>query len=127
MMTPLERARLIAEQAYHLAAADEIAEKLEIEKFPQAEFNLTKLVLENLSKKEFSTKDVPFEGELNFHGVKKPVSGTVEARRNADKLALNFQFKVKMDDYGIAPPSFLGIKVHDEVEISVEAAPVLSD
>jgi hypothetical protein len=36
MMTPLERARLIAEQAYHLAAADEIAEKLEIEKAAEA-------------------------------------------------------------------------------------------
>jgi hypothetical protein len=36
MMTPLERARLPAEQAYHLAAADEIAEKLEIEKAAEA-------------------------------------------------------------------------------------------
>jgi polyisoprenoid-binding protein YceI len=99
---------------------------LEVEKFPVAEFTMNKFELPaTFSAKEAKADSLPFEGELLLHGVKKNVTGTVKAEKSAEKMNLQFQFNVKMTDFGIQVPNFLGIKVAEEVQVSVQANPVL--
>jgi polyisoprenoid-binding protein YceI len=99
---------------------------LEVEKFPTAEFTMTQLELPSaFTGKEAKADSLPFTGELLLHGVKKPVKGTATAEKNADKMNMKFQFTVKMTDFGIQVPNFLGIKVAEEVQVSVQANPLM--
>lgn len=94
---------------------------LETQKFPEAEISITKLVLPEAFRGEKSSAEgIPFEGTLTLHGTKKPISGTAKARKEAASLALDFSFKVPMTDYGIEPPSFMGITVKDDVAVTVQ-------
>lgn len=93
---------------------------LETAKFPQAEFTMTELTLpEALKAGEGTAKEVPFKGKLKIHGVEKEVAGTVDITLEKAKGAFDFQFKTKITDYAISLPSFMGVTVAEEVQVTV--------
>lgn len=67
------------------------------------------------TKKVYS--NVPFQGKLSLHGVEKPVKGTAEVDTNKDTPSVSTEFKVLVSDYQIAVPTYMGIKVADEITI----------
>lgn len=60
----------------------------------------------------------PFQGKLKLHGVEKDVSGKFTGKEG--KISASFQ--VKISDFGIEVPSYLGVTVTDTVDITVDLA-----
>lgn len=85
---------------------------LEVGKYPQAEI-IFKDTAFNLEQKEFNA-------DFKMHGVTKPVK--VEITLTKDKAATTAvaKFKIKVMDYLDTLPSYAGIKVADEVEVTVD-------
>jgi len=72
---------------------------LEVEKFPTAML-------------EFSGVAGKFDGTLQLHGHTKTVSGTYTVGP-VKKL----YFKIKLSEFDIIPPSFMGVTLENEIEI----------
>jgi polyisoprenoid-binding protein YceI len=60
-------------------------------------------------------------GDFLLHGVTKEVEATGNAMYNAEKkkLDVSFDFVIKLTDFGIKRPSFLLMKVSDEINVNV--------
>ncbi len=62
---------------------------------------------------------VGFTGILAVHGVQREVTGTADIRRVGDGLRVQASFPVKVSEFAIASPSYLGVGVRDEVTVAV--------
>lgn len=91
---------------------------LEVQKFPKAVLVINKVNhLASWSFAQPSLKDDEFEGQLTLHGVTRPVSGRFSM---TEKRAVEAKFSVKLSDYKVDIPSFGGVVVADDVDISVK-------
>lgn len=91
---------------------------LETAKYSEAWIEVDKIDLpENFLtvKKVYSA--VPFQGKLSLHGVEKPIKGTADVDTSKDSPSISTEFKVLVSDFKIDIPTYLGIKVADEVTI----------
>lgn len=61
--------------------------------------------------------ETPFTATLKLHGVEKPVQGTFVIEN--EKLKSQAHFEIKLSDFGIDIPNYLGVKVADVVKIEV--------
>jgi polyisoprenoid-binding protein YceI len=61
----------------------------------------------------------PFTGMLLLHGTRRPVSGEADIRFEGSDVRVAASFPVRIDDYGIAPPRYLGVGVKNEVQVRV--------
>jgi polyisoprenoid-binding protein YceI len=94
---------------------------LETAKFPKAEFALTELkVPEALQKGDGVAKEIPFKGTLTIHGVSQPVIGVAKMERSGGKAEFEFAFGTKIPAHKIDLPSFMGVTVAEDVQITVE-------
>lgn len=91
---------------------------LEVSKFAEATFEIEKIELPEdfLSTKKIYS-NVPFEGKFSLHGVEKKLKGIAEVDTRKDNPAVATEFKVLVSDYKINIPTYLGIKVADEVTV----------
>jgi polyisoprenoid-binding protein YceI len=94
---------------------------LEVEKFPAAELNVTKMDLPK-GADGTTTKDVPFTGELFLHGVKKTITGKADVTVQGGGYKVNSSFTIALSDYKIDIPSYAGIKVANDVTVNVDFA-----
>ncbi len=62
---------------------------------------------------------VSFRGTLSLHGQEREVSGTADIRRAGSDLKVSATFPVKVSDFAIASPTYLGVGVRNEVMVSV--------
>lgn len=93
-------------------------EYLEVKKFPTAHLKIESITLPNgFEAKPTSVKDQPFEGKLTLHGKEQKVSGTFSLN---EALELVAKFDIKLTDYGISIPDYLGIVVADTVAIDTK-------
>jgi polyisoprenoid-binding protein YceI len=61
------------------------------------------------------------EGELDLHGVKRPVSVPVQVERRPDgTFRARGSFDVSLDAHGIERPSLLFVKIEDRCRIDVD-------
>jgi polyisoprenoid-binding protein YceI len=67
----------------------------------------------------------PFQGTLLLHGTRRPVAGQADIQPEGDGVHVVASFPVRIDDYGIEAPRYLGVGVKNEVQvkISLVAAP----
>ena len=92
---------------------------LEVDKAPGYDHAvLTDIELQGLNR------DAPqgqgsFTGSLTLHGVTKPVTGSVEVRKGSAGLQVKASFPVRLADYAIAEPRYLGVGVKDTVQVNV--------
>ena len=61
----------------------------------------------------------PFTGTLLLHGARRPVAGQAEIRSEGNDVRVVASFPVRIDDYGIAPPRYLGVGVKNEVQVKI--------
>lgn len=88
---------------------------LEVGKFPKATLTLNSLsVSEN-----FTGEKIPFQGMLMLHGVEQPVSGSASLKKTGNQMTVVADFPVQLDAHGITIPSFAGITVAKEVNVTV--------
>jgi len=67
-----------------------------------------------------------FTGSMLLHGVKRPVSGTVEIHFEGTSRRVRAEFPLILTDFGVAPPEYLGVGVGSKllVKVSLLATPV---
>jgi polyisoprenoid-binding protein YceI len=58
-----------------------------------------------------------FKGTLALHGTRKPVSGTVRLTPAAGQVKVDATFPVQLPEFGIPEPRYLGVGVHDQVQV----------
>jgi polyisoprenoid-binding protein YceI len=64
---------------------------------------------------------LPMDGEVELHGVRRPVQVALAVERLADgSLRARTSFEVSLDAFGIERPSLLFVKVDDACRIDVE-------
>lgn len=63
-----------------------------------------------------------FTARLALHGEKRTVQGRADIRRQGALARVDATFPVKLADFAIARPQYLGIGVKDEVEVKVSFA-----
>lgn len=94
---------------------------LQVDKFPTAQFKITKLALPaDFTPNGFRADKVPFEGDLTLHGVTKPVKGIATISGNAGSTTGHMEFRTQITDYGIEIPNYMGVKVADKVDVDVD-------
>jgi hypothetical protein len=91
---------------------------LQVSQFAEAKlifnrFNLPK----DFSIANPAVTNQPFKALLNLHGVQKEVSGFYSV--TTANLVSKATFEIKLSDFNIEIPSYLGIKVADMVKIKV--------
>jgi polyisoprenoid-binding protein YceI len=59
----------------------------------------------------------PFTAQLRLHGVEKPVSGRATLTRRGETIRVEASFPVRLSDYAIPDPRYLGVGVRDEVTV----------
>lgn len=90
---------------------------LEVKQHPKAKLQIEDLTLpKDWTPEQAKLDGVPFKGKLTLHGETQPVEGTFTV---GDKRDVNAEFKLKLSDYKITIPEYLGVKVADEVNVTV--------
>lgn len=94
---------------------------LEISKFPEASLQISELQLEkNLFIISGSQKGIPFKGKLKIHGVEKDIEGLADVDSDEKVVSISAQTKTSISAHQIDLPSYMGIKVADEVQITAQ-------
>jgi polyisoprenoid-binding protein YceI len=89
---------------------------LETKKFPTAELNL-----ESVKFEKGTEGPCEFTGSLAIKGVKKPIQGSCEwTGVGKDTMQVKASSEIKMADYPIGVPKYLGVTVADTVKLEVE-------
>jgi len=60
-----------------------------------------------------------FTGVLTLHGQKKKISGAADLQQKDGRIKVQAQFALKVSDFEIPAPTYLGIGVRDEIQIKV--------
>lgn len=90
-------------------------EFLEVKKFPTALLKIENINMPNgYEKKPFDIKDQEFKGKLSLHGKEQNIEGVFSLN---ESLELTAKFNIKLTDYGIEIPNYLGVVVADSVVI----------
>lgn len=87
---------------------------LEVAKFPKATVRF-----KDVTAAEGSKQQIP--AELELHGVTKPISLDAELKASGEKKVAHATFKFKLTDFEIAIPEHLGIRIADEVTVTIES------
>jgi polyisoprenoid-binding protein YceI len=94
---------------------------LQTDKHPTAKFKITKLLLPSeFNPNSFNAERLPMEGELTLHGTTKPVTGTATIGSKSGHATGHIEFGTKITDYGIEIPTYMGVKVADQVNVDVD-------
>ncbi len=103
---------------------------LEAGKYPTATFKFTGIKVPGNKLKANSPVAGTATGTMTIHGVTRPLTTPIELTllpeqdakyRPGDWVHVSSTFKVKMTDYGISlPPSVLGVKVADDLDIAID-------
>jgi polyisoprenoid-binding protein YceI len=60
-----------------------------------------------------------FKGTLRLHGQYKDVSGTAELQRRDRSIRVQARFPLRLSEFQIPTPAYLGVGVRDEVQVNV--------
>jgi len=87
---------------------------LEVQKGPQyAVATLEQIRVERLDGR------TTLKGTLLLHGERKEISGSAELKQRGDQVTVRAQFPVRVSDFAIPQPSYLGVGVRDEIQVKV--------
>ena len=93
-------------------------EYLEVKKFPTAILKIENIILPNgFEVKPTAIQNQNFEGNLTLHGKTHKIAGTFSL---SGSLELDAKFDIKITDYGIELPNYLGVVVADTVGIDTK-------
>jgi len=87
---------------------------LEVEKGPE----FSTAMIEDIRVEKMAGKTV-FTAMLSLHGQKKKVTGAAELQQKDGSIKVQAQFPLKVSDFDIPAPTYLGVGVRDEIQIKV--------
>ncbi len=91
---------------------------LEVEKFKEATLNFKDAKFAASLLKTGGEVNVP--ATLTLHGKEKPITVVMKLKASDSKITASSSFALKLSAYGIDIPTFSGITVADEVQITTE-------
>ena len=93
---------------------------LEVQKGPE----FATAVLEDIHIERLSGKTM-IKGMLRLHGQRREVTGEAEIREENGRMRVQAQFSVRVSEFDIPKPTYLGVGVRDEIQVKVSmtAAP----
>jgi len=93
---------------------------LNVKEHPTAKLEIKNLQLkEDFSLAKPQVNETSFEGQLTLHGVTKSIRGKFKV---GDKRDVSAEFKIKLSDFNVDIPKYLGVTVADEVNVDVKIA-----
>jgi polyisoprenoid-binding protein YceI len=90
---------------------------LETEKYPNAVLTVARSAIQFPADGADTAGSAA--GTLNLHGQARPITVSYKAHRAGDTYAVTGSARVKMTDYGIAAPSYLGVTVKPDIDVAV--------
>lgn len=98
---------------------------LEQERFPEIRFHIERVETSFPSVTDQTDVLLAIHGTLTVHGVSRPMTFPGRVRLRDGKLWVRGETRIKMSDFGIAPPRRLLLKVRDSVlaSFNVNLAP----
>jgi polyisoprenoid-binding protein YceI len=88
---------------------------LEVPKFPSVTLTIARSVLKFPTSGSVSA-DVP--GSLKLHGQTRTVTLHYDAKSDGAGFAVQGRFRLNMNDFAISVPSYLGVTVKPDVDVS---------
>lgn len=98
---------------------------VESDKYPKATFSGTCSGDMNLNKD--GTYEVVIKGDLNLHGVTKPIETTAQLEVKKDHIKGTSVFKLKPEDFNISIPSIVRDKIATEINVKVQIDWIISN
>jgi polyisoprenoid-binding protein YceI len=89
---------------------------LEVQKYPSATLSVARAALKLPSAGDKVEMDV--SSTIDLHGQTRPVTIHYEAKRDGASVLSNGKFHVNMTDFGITVPSYLGVTVKPDIDVS---------
>ena len=87
---------------------------LEVAKGPE----FATAIIDDIRVEKLEGKTV-FTGMLSLHGQKRKVTGAAELQEKDGKVRVQAQFPVKVSEFEIPAPTYLGVGVRDEIQVKV--------
>lgn len=87
---------------------------LEVEKAP----GFDTATIEDIQIEKLDGK-TSFNGTLVLHGERKPISGSATIARQGGGYRIEAEFPVKVSEFNIPKPSYLGVGVQDQIRIKI--------
>ncbi len=91
---------------------------VESDKYPKATFSGTCTGEMDLTKD--GTYQVVIKGDLNLHGITKPIETTAQLIVTKDHINGTSVFKIKPEDFNITIPGIVRDKIANEMDIKVQ-------
>ena len=89
---------------------------LEVPKYPSAVLTVSRAALKVPAGGDSVEMDVP--GTLQLHGQTKPVTVHYDAKADGPGVLAHGKFHINMNDYGIQVPTYLGVTVKPDVDVT---------
>jgi polyisoprenoid-binding protein YceI len=89
---------------------------LDVAKYPSATLVVARSALKTPGVGAKISADVP--GALTLHGQSKPVTIHYAATGDSSGFAVEGAFHIRMDEFGIAAPTYLGVSVKPDVDVT---------
>lgn len=90
---------------------------LQVQQHPKAKLTLTEAAVDPAFANSLTNGgEKPFKGKLQLHGQERDVEGTYTAKNGL----LQAKFQIKLTNFGIEIPSYLGITVAELVDVNVD-------
>lgn len=94
---------------------------LEVGKYPEATLEFVNLTLPtDVSAMPETETEVPFKGKFTMHGKTSDVSGKAKISKKVKDVSGNAEFVFKITDHLDTLPSWLGVKVAEDVTVKVQ-------
>jgi hypothetical protein len=74
--------------------------------------------LENIRLERLDGK-TSLKGTLQLHGERREVSGVAELKQQDGRVRVQAQFPLRVSEFSIPKPSYLGVGVRDEIQVKV--------
>jgi polyisoprenoid-binding protein YceI len=97
----------------------EMRRRIDVQRYPRA-----RAVVEHVSSDGGDLYRL--SGELTIRGKTQPLEGNATVTLDGDRLHATGAVTIDIRDYGIKPPSLLLLRVHPEVEITIDLTADLS-
>ncbi len=97
---------------------------VESDKYPKATFSGACSGDMDLNKE--GTYEVVIKGDLNLHGVTKPLETTAQLQVKNGHIKGTSVFKLKPEDFNIGIPSIVRDKIANEIEVKVQIDWIIS-
>ena len=89
---------------------------LEIAKYPSATLSVARSALKMPAGADKVEADA--STTVNIHGQARPVTVHYEAKRDGSSITTRGKFRINLTDFGINVPSYLGVTVKPDIEVS---------